>query len=462
MKSIRILIGLAVLAALFGASVHSVQAVGVYTYITGFQVQNIDGVNDASVTINFYNPDGTKPAPGGVSSDIIDTILKGSSKTYLTFNVGTGFQGSVVVSSSTRVASVVNIIGTGPGNAAASYVGAMSGSTSLYVPLLMKGNNSNNTWMSVQNTGGAATDVTVTYSDTTTPSTKTALAPGAAYIFDQSAETSHTLKVFSAVVTASGGIPLAATVVQETTSVMYAYGAFASTGSTTVVFPLVNSNNSGIATGIQIQNNGNSDTNVTLSYTHSIAGTDCTEMQPITAHKSATFALFAFGGNTIPNGGNTTCVGGARFVGSALVTTNSASMPLVGVVNQLNGGKGYAEAYNAFDPSTAAATVVLPLIQDRNGTHHTAYTGFSLMNVGAAANVSCTFSGTGVTYTVPSMPLAQYQSLIDIQGSKIQDRYVGSATCTATTGGLLVAVVNEYADSTGDNFMVYEGIPVTP
>ena len=457
MKAFRILTGLFVLVALLGMGVHSAQAAFPFTYTSGFQVQNIDPNNDASVTINFYDVAGAQP----VGSTISDTITKGSSKTYFPLTgLPSGFQGSVVVSSSTKVASVVNILGTGTaGNAAgASYVGAMAGGTPITIPLLMQGNNGFNTWFSVQNTGGAATDVMVTYSDGLTAS-KTALAPGAAVIFDQSTE-AHAEKVFSGSVASPTSVPLAVAVVEEDTKTMFAYSGFTA-GSTNVVIPLINSNNSGFLTGTQVMNTGASDTDVTITYTPSTTGTVCTEKQTVPHDASRTFTFYAFttGNPQPPEGGMVTdCAGGVKFIGSAQVTANSAAMPLVAITNQLNPGIN-GEANNDFDPTTGTAQVVLPLIMDRNSGY---FTGFSVVNVGAAAvDINCTFTGT--TFTVSQTGVDPFTALTAIQNGVIDNKYVGSASCAATgTGSKLVAVVNELNLAAGDNLFVYEGISVTP
>ncbi len=108
----------------------------------------------------------------------------------------------------------------------------------------------------------------------------------------------------------------------------------------------------------------------------------------------------------------------------------------------------------SFDPANATSTVVLPLIMDRNGGY---FTGFNVMNVGSSStSVTCNFTGT--TYSV-SKTLAAGEALNDLQMNKIASSYVGSATCTAGSGGSIVAVVNELGgSSTADQLLVYEGI----
>jgi hypothetical protein len=411
-----------------------------FSYTSGFQVQNLSS-STANITLTYYNQDGT------VNTAPNDTIAANSSKTYYPIHPSGSFNGSVVVSSDQQVASVVNVLGSGTTNAGASYVGATQGSTSVSLPLLMKnhGTGNYNTWFNVQNTGSTDATVTVNYSDGTTAGPYT-IKPGAARTFDQSTE-AHSATSFSAIVTSSQ--PVTVVVIEENSSVMFAYTGFTG-GTTNPVMPLVNANNSGYVTGIQIQNIGSSATDVTVSYTPASAGTACTETQNIPAGQSKTFALAAFA-----TGANSTCVAGAKFVGSARVTGNSTNQNLVAIVNQLKTGVN-GEAYGGFDPAAATNKVVLPLIMDRNNNW---YTGFNVMNVGTAATtVTCTFSGT--SYTINTGSLAPGQAYNAIQNGQIASGYVGSATCTAANAGdKIVAVVNEVNNvATGDRLLVYEGI----
>jgi len=436
--ALRLLLLLALMATLIGAESAAVSAQGAFTaYTSGVQVANLEATQ-ASVTLTAYNQDGsTNGAPFST------TIDANASKTFFPIsNVSSGFNGSIVVSSSKKIAAISNILSS-DFKAGASYVGRDAGATTVRLPLLNKGNSGFNTWYSVQNAGTADATVNVAYSDGTT-NTAT-IKPGAAKVFYQSQET-HNAAVFAGTVTSNQ--PIVAAVIQESTAVMFAYTGFTGAGSTAPVFPLVNSNNANYVSGLQIQNAGTAETSVTVSYKASLAGTDCTETQSIAAGASKTFALFAFA-----NGANSTCAAGARFVGSAKVTANSANQPLVGIGNQLlpgvNGG-----AYGSFSAAESTNKVVMPLIMDRNGGY---FTGFSVQNVGAAAtSVNCTFSGSGVTVAGNLNP---DQALADLQGNKLGDKYVGAATCTAGAGGQIVGVVNELgANTAADQLLVYEAV----
>jgi hypothetical protein len=316
----------------------------------------------------------------------------------------------------------------------------------------MKNNSGYSTWFNVQNTGLSDASVSVAYSDGTNVG-PVPIPKGAAETFDQLLET-HSTAIFAATVTSSQ--PVAVTVIEENTGIIFAYNGF-KTSSTTPVLPLVQANNSGYDSGIAIKNNGGSASDVTLTYTPSPGvntGTQCTETQNIPAGQLKVFALNAF-----LNGAFSTCTPGARFVGSAKVTTNSASQPLAIVANQhrrpINGG-----SYGGFNTSEATAKVVFPLIMDRNSNW---WTGFNIQNVGTlATNVSCTFTNSGVT--VPSTPLNPGQALNHLQNGALAAGYVGSATCTATGGDAkIIGVVNEtQTGGASDQLMTYEGINVTP
>lgn len=444
MKTLRLLAAGAIVTIGLGIHARSSSAL-LYSYTSGIQVQNL-GTATATVVLTFYDSNGN-------ATPVNDTIAANSSKTFFPLpGVSAGFDGAAIISSDQPVAAVANVIGSGASSARAAYVGALQGSSSVLLPLLLKnhGASRSNTWFKVQNTGNATANVTVNYSDAT--SANATIPVGASRLFDQSTET-HNVSSFAGEVTSNQ--PVAVAVIQENTSTMFAYSGF-SGGSTNPVMPLINANNNGYITGVQIQNGGNTDTQVTVSYTPAVAGTACTETQTIPAKQSRNFALSAFANGTSP-GGSTNCIGGARFVGSAQVTGNSANQPLVVIVNQVQNGIS-GEAYNGFDPAAAKSKVVIPLIADRSGSSLN-YTGFNIQNVGSSATtVTCTFSNT--SYQV-SATLQPGQALNDVQNGKISPGYVGSATCTASGGGKIVGVVNQVAATApGDRLFVSEAIPV--
>jgi hypothetical protein len=412
------------------------------TYNSGFQVQNLSDT-DATISIAYYNQNGSQDP----SSPVADTIPAGASKTYFPIAAASGFDGSVVISSDQPVAAIANVLGDGFAFGA-SY-GSFSGGASLVnLPLIMKGNSGFDTWFNVQNAGTTDATVTVSYAGQAACDEPATIAPGAAHTFSQGGNTCLPAGYVGAATVDAGSGSVVATVMQTGPTTLLAYNGFTS-ASPSPVMPLINANNSGFVTGVQVQNTGATATDVTLSYVAITGlGTDCSETQTIPANSSATFAYFAFTGTGV--------CGGAQFVGSASVSTNSAGNDLVAIVNQLNSPAAQATAYGAFDTAAATDVVVMPLIMDRNSGY---YTGFNVQNVsGGDLTVTCDFTdSTGtVVDTVTSGTLGDGDAFNNIQLNQISAGFVGAGSC-ASSGGSIIGVVNELGASGSDSFFTYEG-----
>lgn len=437
-----------------------------YTYTSGFQIQNLSE-STAHMAIAYYD---SQEEGGGLSTSVNVDLAGLGSATYFPVHASTGFKGSVVISSDQPVASIVNLVASNGGThiGDASYIGSTTGATTVNLPLLHKNNYGFDSWFGVQNAGNTDATVTVSYSDGTLAG-PVVIKPNATFSFDQVTET-HPMKVFSATVTSDQPIIVVVNQEDSTRNTVQLYSGY-DDGESNALMPLINVNNYGFITGVQIQNIGDEDADVTVTYTpakDSIGnpiGTSCTETHRIVQGGSATYTLmpFVYGFTPSPTD-STTCILGERFVGSAQITGNegvSSSDPqkVIAVVNQATSRS--AGAYGSFLPSRTTAKVVLPLIMDRN---YGWYSGFNLMNVGTGTvDVDCVFVGT--TYTV-SKTLAPGEALNDVQDGKIKDKYAGSGTCTATLSSgssgtvKISAVVNEISPNANDNLLVYEGINI--
>jgi hypothetical protein len=412
------------------------------TYTTGVQFMNLEN-SPATVQFTAYTADGATAGSASYQAAANQVVTL-----FPLQAVATGFSGALTLTSDKNGAAIANLLSSDFSGGAA-YVSRSQGATKVSLPLLsVSGGGNSATWYSLQNTGAAVAQVQVRYSDGITATAT--IKPGAVRTFYQNQE-AHGALVFAGTITSTQ--PLVAAVIQEVDQIIFAYNGFTTDGAPKLVFPLVNfGGGDGYVTGIQIQNTGDQETSIKISYIPSTAGSGCTETRTIAAGASATFALLAFALNQDGTADN--CADGSRFVGSAEVTGNSANQPLVGIVNQLLPGRN-GETYTAFVAEEATAKVVMPLIMDRNGGF---FTGFSVMNVGAAATtVTCTFTNTPYTATATLTP---GQALTDIQANKIGERYVGSGTCTASgDNAKIVAIVNELgANANADQLLVYEGI----
>ncbi len=441
----KMLIPITIVALFMVFTVASVGAAPT-SYTSCFAVQNLDASNGATINIQFL-----EQTSGGTVVDDPQTIDAGASKAYCPLDaVSAGFNGSVVISSDRQVAAIVNVSGdTNFSTYNASYSSFSSGSDTVNLPALFDDNYGFNTWFNVQNTGGDDASVTVNYSDGTSVGPIT-IESGRSHTFDQATET-HSQNVFAASISSTR--PVVATVLEvgpSNSPMLFGYNGFGDS-ATNPVMPLVLMNQYDYTSAIQIQNiDPSTSTDVTVTYTPSgdtgncqggTCGTTCTETQTITAGSSKTFAL---------NG----CIASqTTFVGSAAVTANTENVGLVAIVNQHEFGSNKGSSYSAFNPANATDTVVMPAIFDRN---YGFFTGFNLLNVGASTTVNCTFSNS--SYTI-SKPLASGAVLTDVQlnNAQLGDGYVGSATCTATGGSGIVAVVNETKlGGTQDTFLTYE------
>lgn len=464
----KILSVILVLAFVLGMVVTPVSAAVPTKYESSIAVRNLSA-SAGEITLVFYDLTGTP-----VGTPTTDPIAANETKSYYqsSMPVAAGFNGSVVVSSVLPIAAMSNLVGLNATSKAISYAayGAFSvGSATVSLPTLFKNNYGYNTFYYVQNTGGVNTNVAIAYSDGTTSSI-TDLKPGMSAVIKQ-ADEAHTPMVFSGTLTASAS-DIAVTVVEEGNT-LFAYDGFAG-GATNPIMPLINQNNYGYFTGVQIQNSGASDTVVTVAYTPASAGTACTERRTVKAGASDTFSQFVFFGSRTETDPQfaTTCVMGQTFVGSAEVTVNSASMPLVAVVNQLQIAQNKGGAYGAFNPASGLQKIIYPLIMDRNYGY---FTSWSIVNVGtdpiAAGALVCNVTGTATSGAINiNIPNAD---IIPAKGSwtlnhngLIGAGFVGGATCTGPTGAKLIGTSNQLGTGTLwdglDTLLVSEGFVVAP
>jgi len=449
-KFVRILVGLIVLAGLvlpFSASAQSL------TYGSSFQVQNLEP-EAAAITITFYDQAGAAVDAATVN----DTLTAGGSKTYFAVTMAglpTTFAGSAVISSDRRLRAIHNLAANNFAFGASS-AGYTEGATELNLPLIMRGNSGFNTWFAVQNAGTSDATVGVVFTAGSSGSNYTApdvtIKPGASHLWYQADMADLGAKfVGSAKVTSKNAVPVVATVVEVGPTTLYAYDGFVA-ASPTFVAPLFQYYNAGFSSSIQIQNTGASATDVTVQYTPSFGGSACTETKTIPAGAAETYGLFAFA--SAITGSNCYAQNpGTAFVGSATVSNNSASQPLVAIVNQHNFTTGKAASYSAFRPDDGTQTASLPLVMDRNSNY---WTGITVYNAGAATTVSIDYSGTSAD---TSFALGAGESKIVLNNGAIAAGYVGSAVVSgASASDKLLVIVNEQnLVAAGDTFYVYNG-----
>jgi hypothetical protein len=424
----------------------SVSAQGPSSYTSGFQVQNLDDSNAASIHIDYYNQDGTTDGSGTDAS-----IPAGDSMTFFgaTVAASDGFNGSVVISSDRPVAAIVNLLGDDGDFGGASYDSFSGGSSAANIPLVLSDFFNISTFFNVQNTGTSDVTVDVTYVGTggTCGSPSATIAPGAAATFDQTADCTSGF-IGAATVDAPGGT-VAVAVVQYDADSLLAYNAFTGSGSQMAVAPLVSHNFFNSRTALQIQNTGGSSADITVNYEPSLAGSSCSETKTVAAGASGNFGDNAF----FLDAGNG-CNAGSGWVGSAEIDAGAGNS-VVAIVNTVTSGQPNAAAYAAFDPGAATDTVNFPLVMQNN---FGIFTGYGVANVGGGStDITCTFSGSAETTGGTVAAGASFTSVQDGNNDvDLGDGYVGASTCTSNNGEPIVGVVSQLGGS-GDKLLYYEG-----
>jgi hypothetical protein len=334
-------------------------------------VQNA-GTADATVSIAY-----TPGLSGSAGLPETATIKPGATASFFQkqkTDLGTTFVGSAKVTSTNGqpIVAVVNQE-TQDGKQLLSYGGFTStGSTTVSAPLVVANNFGQFTGIQIQNVGTAAADVTIAYSANTAVSTPTGGtlcgAPTAKTVNITNGSTATVIQgsgtgpafdtqfasctyVGSATITSAQPIVVIVNQILGGSGSSYAGVDPASTVSS-VSAPLIQANNFGTFSGIQVQNTG-ADTTVTVTYgpnaaTGTVAPqTDCptptAKVQAIAAGQSFTFIQAAGTGSAFDSQ-----FASCRYVGSAIISAASGGK-ITAVVNQAVGGLSDAlSTYSAF------------------------------------------------------------------------------------------------------------------
>ena len=411
-------------------------------YESAIQVQNLDTVAVANISIAYYNPDGSMAVlPAPYTNPVADTVQPGSSNTYLPIHPNVGFKGSVVVSSDKQIAIISNLTISATNRALGTYTGVAAGGASIFFPLIDKRNNVS--VFSIQNASSVVANFVIDfipvpgggYADI--PNLPGTLQPGAAATYMMADYNGANQWLGSIKVTAStGALAGVASNVNATTPASptnAVYNAF-SAGSTTAILPLIVENNNGNRTGASCQNLGPGAATITMAYT------------PATGYPARISDVFT----NVPENGIAVKVmdylGATKWVGGSTVTV-SGGATIACVVNQTRPVKKNSNLYEGFNPAAATDTVVMPLIMSKNGTTTKAFTAFSVASVdGTNINVTCDWKpSTGFADIANTTKSGAAVLVFNQQAgfSAGDTRWVGSAVCTEATGKSIVAVVNQ-------------------
>ncbi len=494
---------------------------------SGIQIQNLS-TETANVTVRFISSaDGSTAVsqnvtiPGGASRTLLSFITAPTGN-LIPFQAPAGFNGAAVIESDQPVVAIANLTNTAF-SITEGYPGFSAGSNSVLVPLVVRNNPVGgptglaSTAISVQNTGTAAANVTITYArgaagntGTIAPETVT-LQPGQSRTFNQIDKTdlgdTTGLFIGSATVTSTGA-PVAVAVTQEGNAQLSSYSAFTG-GTPRVALPLVVANNTRNRdfTGLQVQNAGTAPTNLTFTFSkNAFTSIPAGNGTPVTKTcGTATGEMVSRQFTNVPAGASRTLITtsfsagdpdpsaplegdlfdpqfrNCLYVGSAIV--DGGGQPIVAIVNQARqGATKQASAYEGFSSTAGTDETRTPLISAGN---FGLLTGVQVQNVGtSAANVTISYSQNSVSSPLGGLqpcvaqPTARTTSVAagasftflqfgaagagfdpstGADGQFGNCAYIGSATITAPSGQV-VAVVNQVNLSpTADTLTTYNG-----
>src|SRR5581483_4675731 len=429
---------------------------------TAMFIQNISP-GPTSVNVQFYDLNGFSDPSwsrttqlGAGESAVFDLSVMP--------NLPPGFDGSAVVQSAQPIAGVVNRtiftgstdLGSGDvqaAQAARSSAGSFSlmagpGAPQESVPVAFGGYHGYFTTISVQNTGHAPGNYTITLFPTgvTTPisTIPRVIPPLASARIHLGPEVGVPPDFVGTAVVAGAGSPMqvAAETIQMDTGVLLSYAGFAG-GTNVMNAPLLFKNYNGWVSGAQVVNVASSPVTVTASIFPRDANVSFNlALRTRAPNESFTYYLPAI--QELPDG----------FVGSGVFNANG---PISVVVLELKADSGTGMAYSGFNTGTPQISIPV-VFKGSNGWD----SGVQVQNLGAAdATVNITYYLPGGQHAVDAALIAAGSSDTFYQpdNPSIPPNTIGSAIVASVTGAPIVAIVNEVNYTRpGDASMSYEGV----
>lgn len=448
-KAVSLLVVFILAAAVFGIAQAALPG-GPFNY--AFYLQNLDSVNTARCSYQFYDPFGAVK----FTSPQFDIPKEDNVQVYVPDIVGlTSGTYSVVASCDKQVAAVVNFSDVDSG---ASHRGIPTPATTWFAPAVYDNYYNYSSSIVVQNATGSPVNITVyIYKPGSATEVKTLTAnnvPGYASVeFDQEGLPELLTNVsYSAKIQGTGNIsPVVNIYGRPGTPVaqqLYSYNPFSS-GALTFYAPLIMNNYWGYNTALTVQNVGTSTARVRITYS---TGLVRTVDIPMNSSYEKYSPLEIPAGNTLRNVKIESITGGP-------VTT---AQPIVAFVNQSN-ATNRASSYTAF--ATGSTKLYLPVVYKLFYRYNTSVT---CQNVGGAATtMTITYKGPGVgaPTTSPSIPAGgahEFYQLTDPSLGSVPLNWKGSAVVSASQP--IVCVVNENQNlvpeinQSKDMLYTYEGV----
>jgi len=451
-RNLRAMVGISLLLVFLLGSVYAVLAVGpsrtgATGKISDIRLMNL-GSSDASVVLTFYDTDGNVDAT--INATLSANRPASWNQLFYPPELPSGWNGSVVVSSDQPLAAIVNEY-TVPNVESASYTGSESGSTTVYLPAILKNAWSWTTTFAVQNAGSGDTDITVEFRDMSgalvDTDTYTGIKAGASVYCNQGLD-DELGSFFAGSAKITSSVQPVVAVVNEDSTVYdtMSYNGFTS-GSTSLYLPSILKWYWSWSTDIRMMNVGSSSTDATLEF-RDLDG-NLAYATTVTLAPNQPWATNQHFDTNLPS----------VWAGSVRITT--IGQPVVAIVNEVaqdpSYGSGRSMAYSGV--AAGGTSYSLPsILKNAWGW----FTDIRMINTtGSEVSVTRRYyntAGTEVwsdTEPIPAYGVRAYNQLFE---GALGDFFEGSVKLTAT--GDVTVIVNEVA-LTDDVSMVYNGI-ITP
>jgi len=471
-------------------SVTSVFAAGpTGNWVSGITCQNLDDVSAATITISFYNEDGS------LALSYNDSISAGGSLKYFTPSSPVGlpapFIGSAIVSSNTLVACNVNTQTTGVGTISSPYrIGTNAGliesdtASIMYAPQVMKNLASTwNSYIAIQNTSSSSVDIEIAYKDTAGTSINAALEeitiPAYSTYISYQNENTNLADGFvgSAVVTATNPNTTKLAMIvnfynegsSSSTSQFHSYNGF-NGGADVLYIPRVVRQFYGYNGGLTVQNVGTIATIVDIEFY--FAG-NTYNYATSSINPGASVVLYL---PNLPELNALDSMNMANRVGSAKATVRTSGAEIVAIINEDNRGNsadnngspvpveriGQGSTYNAIADGLQSNALFFAQLTNKAGGVFSG--GIQIANTSSSI-ASCNFSFVGdsdaaFTANIPANGSVSYY------GPNILNLDVGfnagvSVICDQNVVGIGNLAVEPGSGKYGDSFTQSNGLNQT-
>ncbi|MAT42529.1 MAG: hypothetical protein CL609_09325 [Anaerolineaceae bacterium] len=404
---------------------------------SSFTVQNVSDATANSVLVTFVKGDGTEITPTELNSGKPNPFSLDPGESWEIYVPGVpgldSGQYSVVVSADQKIVAIANLVGEGSKYFNGSYSGFDTGATTFYLPAITYNYYGWYSFISVQNIGANATDISVALkceNGTTGTLSATNVAGGSSVHFDlenliPTGFTAATSCNGSAVVTSTIEDIIAVdnqTVPTQGNTQSYS-GSIS--GASTLYVPALYNSYYGWAASLNIRKLDAGNTTVTVTYSDTGLSTcNLTDAQP---------GCLLYMPSVHP---------GTGYFGATITT--SPAMNIVAVANAAT-TNGQAQTYSAINPTEATNKVGAPSVMK---SYYGWDSSFTCQNVGSdATSLHIEYDGyAGNAYNTATLTTGKTLEIYVPSETFLPNGFQGGLTVTANTSTAKISCIVNFTN----------------